>query len=148
MNHLHGRSGHLWQNRFHSCALDEKHFWTALRYVEQNPLRAGLVQDALAYPWSSAAAHVAGEDERELIDMSQWAQIMALSDWRRLLARPPAKADIKALRQCTHRGWPLAGDSALAKFEKMLGRRVRPLKRGRPKRAKESKARTDARQKP
>ena len=142
VNRLHGRSGHLWQNRFHSCALDEKHFWTALRYVEQNPLRAGLVQDALAYPWSSAAAHVAGEDERELIDMSQWTQIMAPSDWRRLLSRPPAKAEVKALRQCTHRGWPLAGDSALAKFEKILGRRVRPLPNGRPRKPRTKEQRT------
>jgi putative transposase len=37
------RVGHLWQNRFYSCALDERHFWVALRYVERNPVRANLV---------------------------------------------------------------------------------------------------------
>ena len=38
------RNGHLWQNRFYSCPLGETHLWTALRYVELNPVRAGLVE--------------------------------------------------------------------------------------------------------
>ena len=40
VNRLHRRSGHLWQNRFFSCALDESHCWQALAYVERNPVRA------------------------------------------------------------------------------------------------------------
>jgi putative transposase len=132
VNRLHGRSGHLWQNRFHSCALDEAHFWTALRYVEQNPLRAGLVDRATGYEWSSAVAHTTGEDDRKLLDMSKWAAMMDPGEWRRVLARQPAREELRALRKCTHRGWPLAGDRALAKIEKVLGRRVRPLRTGRP----------------
>jgi hypothetical protein len=50
--------GHLWQNRFYSCALDEAHLWAALRYVERNPIRAQLVTRPEEYFWSSAAAHV------------------------------------------------------------------------------------------
>src|SRR6266478_1975383 len=46
------QSGHVWQNRFYSCALDEEHKWTALRYVEQNPVRAGLVASAAEWLWS------------------------------------------------------------------------------------------------
>ena len=53
INRLHGRSGHLWQNRFYSVPLDEPHFWTALAYVEQNPVRAGMVRQAWTYAWSS-----------------------------------------------------------------------------------------------
>ena len=56
INRFHGRSGHLWQGRFGSCALDEAHYWAALRYVERNPVRARLVGQAWLYPWSSAAA--------------------------------------------------------------------------------------------
>ena len=41
-----GGSGHLWQNRFFSCPLDRDHLWTALRYVDLNPVRAGLVEEA------------------------------------------------------------------------------------------------------
>jgi putative transposase len=43
------RSGHLWQNRFFSCPLDEGHLWTALRYVELNPVRVGVVRKAEDY---------------------------------------------------------------------------------------------------
>ena len=52
-----GVSGHLWQGRFFSCVLDDSYVWAAVRYVEQNPVRAGLVTQAEAYPWSSAGAH-------------------------------------------------------------------------------------------
>src|SRR4051812_9724029 len=48
------RTGHLWQNRFFSCPMDEGHAWRALRYVDLNPVRAGLVGTAWEWPWSSA----------------------------------------------------------------------------------------------
>ena len=51
------QSGHVWQGRFYSCPLDESHLWAAVRYVERNPVRAGLVGDAADFPWSSAPAH-------------------------------------------------------------------------------------------
>ena len=56
------RSGHLWQNRYYCCPLAATHLWTALRYVEWNPIRAGLVREAADYRWSSAAAHCAGPE--------------------------------------------------------------------------------------
>jgi putative transposase len=47
-------SGHFWQNRYYSCPLDRIHQWTALAYVERNPVRAGMVSRAEDYVWSSA----------------------------------------------------------------------------------------------
>src|SRR5688572_33480527 len=41
-NRKYGLSGHLWQGRFYSCVLDEAHLWSAVRYVERNPVRAGI----------------------------------------------------------------------------------------------------------
>jgi hypothetical protein len=67
-----GRSGHLWQNRFFACVLAPDHLWTALAYVERNPVRAGMVGRARDYPWSSAAAHITGHDEHDLLDMEWW----------------------------------------------------------------------------
>src|SRR3989304_6265032 len=52
INRFHKRSGHLWQNRFFSCALDEVHLLRALAYVERNPVRAKLVRLAWQYEWS------------------------------------------------------------------------------------------------
>ncbi len=53
-NTRNGRTGHLWQNRYFACALGRNHLWTALAYVEGNPVRAGLARSAGEYPWSSA----------------------------------------------------------------------------------------------
>jgi putative transposase len=68
LNLRRGETGHVWQNRFYSCPLDQRHQWEALRYVELNPVRAGLAADAAAWPWSSAAAHLAGVDRSGILD--------------------------------------------------------------------------------
>ncbi len=65
------RAGHLWQARYGSVVLDEDHFWTAMVYIEHNPVRARLVDYAGAWRWSSAAAHLKGADESWL-DFSAW----------------------------------------------------------------------------
>jgi putative transposase len=56
-------TGHLWQGRFSSVAMDESHFVSALRYVALNPVRAGLVERAEDWRWSSTRAHIAGQDD-------------------------------------------------------------------------------------
>jgi len=63
VNFREGWRGHLWQGRFASYPLDEPYLLAAARYIEQNPVRAGLAGTPWEYPWSSAAAHVAGEDD-------------------------------------------------------------------------------------
>ena len=63
-----GRTGHLWQNRFFACALDPEHLWSALAYVDRNPVRAGMVERAAEYRWSSAAAHLGAADESGVME--------------------------------------------------------------------------------
>ncbi len=133
VNRLHGRSGHLWQNRFFSCPLGREHFWQALRYVEQNPLRRGLVRQAWKYPWSSAAAHVEGRDDSGLLNLAYWRQIASAVDWRKTLETPQADEQIERIRINTHTGRPLATDSLISKLEKLVNKRLRPLPVGRPK---------------
>jgi putative transposase len=55
-------TGHLWQGRFSSVAMDETHLVSALRYVALNPVRARLTERAEDWPWSSTEAHLAGAD--------------------------------------------------------------------------------------
>src|SRR5262249_58272690 len=62
VNFREGWRGHLWQGRFASFVLDEPYLPTAVRYVELNPVRAGLINAPSPYQWSSAAAHVRGPD--------------------------------------------------------------------------------------
>lgn len=52
-----GSEGRLWHGRYYSCPLDDAHLWDAVRYVERNPVRAGIVDRAEVHSWSSAPAH-------------------------------------------------------------------------------------------
>ena len=63
INFREGWRGFLWQGRFKSYPLGEHYVLAAARYIEQNPVRAKLVKEAWEYPWSSARAHVEGEDD-------------------------------------------------------------------------------------
>ena len=63
INFRKGWRGHLWQERFHSFAMDEDYLLACARYVELNPVRAGLVKRAEDWPWSSARAHLAAADD-------------------------------------------------------------------------------------
>ena len=133
INRMHGRSGHLWQNRFYSCPLGKIHFWRTLRYIEQNPLRSKVTKKAANYKWSSARAHLNGEDQTGLLNMSWWKQASAQIDWRQALQRPLAKKYAEQIRDKTSTGRPLAQDSFVSKLETFIGRRLRPLPAGRPK---------------
>jgi putative transposase len=137
VNRLHGRSGHLWQNRFYSCPLDGDHYWTAMAYAEQNPVRARLVRFAWRYPWSSAAAHCGeGPDRSGLLDLGVWGRSLAAKGWKQTLAERLKPQTLSTLRLNTHRGRPLGSDAFLSKIESLVGRRLRPLPVGRPRKKK------------
>jgi len=139
INRFHRRSGHLWQGRFYSCALDERHFWLAMKYVELNPVRARLHRKPWRYAWSSAAAHVDAGATSDLLNLSEWYDRISAAQWRRELSVEMSEMDINWLRSKTYTGRPLGSDSFLSKLERVLGRRVRPLPVGRPKKKKRAK---------
>jgi putative transposase len=87
VNRRHGRVGHLWQNRFFSCALDEVHLWRTMSYVERNPVRAKVVRLPWRYRWSSAAAHVGEADRTGLLDLRWWRRTWTPGKWKRELGR-------------------------------------------------------------
>ena len=160
INRFHKRSGHLWQGRFYSCALDSRHFWLAMKYIELNPVRARLCRKPWRYEWSSAAAHVDEKIESNVLgkrgqvqpaarnpsaslrtgcaipgflNLRKWYGRISAEQWRTKLAEGLTDVQIDRLRLRTHTGRPLGSDSFLSKLETALGRRVRPLSRGRPK---------------
>ena len=112
------RTGHLWQNRYFSCALDESHLWTAVRYVERNPVRSGLVDSVEAYEWSSAQAHLTGADTRDLVDMSWWAAAGGVERWQDLMASPEELDAIRLLQRHTYGGRPLGSEEFLEEIAK------------------------------
>src|SRR6516225_1532474 len=107
VNFREGWRGHLWQGRFASYVLDEPYLLTAARYVELNPVRAGMVNTPRQYRWSSAAAHLRGKDD-VLVRVSPLLQLQP--DWRRFLTRVIREEDLKTLRAHEHTGRPLGED--------------------------------------
>jgi putative transposase len=140
-NATYGRSGHLWQNRFYSCALNDEHYWLALAYVERNPARARLVGDAGAYRWSSAAAHLGGGDDTGLLNLITWREQVLVEFWRERLTLPEDDDLLQTLRLTTHTGRPLGSAAFLSHYEFLLGRRLQPLAVGRPSKPKEETVR-------
>ncbi|MEK0082105.1 transposase [Geminicoccaceae bacterium SYSU G07066] len=128
INQREGWVGHLWQGRFASCALDEAHLIAAVRYVELNPVRARLAARAEDWPWSSARAHLAGEDDG-LVSVGPLRD--AIGDWSTFLAGSPSEEAIAALRKHERTGRPLGDRRFVAALEQQLGRHLRPGKPGR-----------------
>lgn len=124
-----GRSGHLWQNRFFSCALGPGHLWAALAYVERNPVLAGLAQRAGDYRWSSAGAHLGGDDPASVLDLDWWRRENP-ENWEWRLNGGDRETDA-VLRSCTHAGRPFGSDDFVAEMAGQFGRR---WVRGRPPR--------------
>jgi len=133
-NRTHSRTGHLWANRYFSCPMDDEHAAVAMRYVEQNPVRAGLARQACEYPWSSARAHIDGTDPSGLLDLSGWSERWEGGKaWRKLLAVAPDLDAVSAIRSGTSTGWPVGGDDFISEIEATLGRPAKPKPRGRPR---------------
>ena len=134
-NMKYGFSGHLWQARPYSCVLDEEHLWRAIRYVELNPVRAHIVDRAVDYLWSSAAAHC-GLREDTLLD-AEWASRDEIQDWRQWLAPGNENEVDKRIRERTFTGRPCGNETFVREAERLIGRQLSPRKPGpKPKKAK------------
>jgi putative transposase len=133
LNARRGRTGHLWQNRFYSCALDQRHLWVALRYAERNPVRARLVQRPEHYQWSSAAAHLGIGAPCPWLDWQFHAEAGGVERWTSLLAEPEELAAIRTLQRGTFTGRPVGNAEFITQLEEDLGRPLAPRQRGRKK---------------
>jgi len=135
------QTGHLWQNRFFSCPLDAGHCWAALRYVEQNPVRAGMVQAAWDWPWSSATAHISAADPNGLLDLQAWKACWSGPLWKQALETSAADALLaERIRLATRTGRPFGTSDLAAALGRALGRSLLPAKRGRKPARSESAA--------
>jgi len=126
-NHVECCMGHLWQGRFFSCVLDDAPLWAAIRYIERNPVRAGLVTTARDYRWSSAAAQCGVRTDPLLAALPPEAAF--IPDWAAWLCDEDAVTS-DLLRQRTHTSRPLGSPEFLTHLATSLGRAVTPGKRG------------------
>lgn len=126
INRARGWHGHLWQGRYFSSALDDEYFWAAIRYVERNPVRAGMVVRAENYPWSSAAAHCGMRGDSLLTREPGWIRVTGMiSDWSSWLADNDDPCRIDLLRRNADRGLPCGSEGFIRELEEMTGRELR-----------------------
>ncbi|MBU2102024.1 MAG: transposase [Candidatus Omnitrophota bacterium] len=123
--------GHLWQGRFYSCILEDTHLYRAIRYVENNPLRAKIVKCAEDYEYSSAKDH-AKERDKPFIKLTEHKDIKSGKQWQDYL-REDDPYMTQEIRLKTSRGLVIGSVRFLSKLEKLLNRSLRCLSQGRPR---------------
>jgi len=134
INFREGWRGHLRQERFHSFVMNERYLLATVRYVELNPVRAGLCRKPQDWPWSSARAHLAGNNDALVSVQPMLARV---DDWSAYLDRATDRKTADAIRQHARTGRPTGSDRFLKHLESMAGRTIRKRKPG-PRRADNS----------
>lgn len=141
-NHKYERQGALWQGRYRATVIDaELYFITCSRYIEVNPVRAGMVASAIDYPWSSYAHHIGIKLDPLITDHAMYWALGNTPFAREAAYRSLIEQDIdpdimNAVAQATDKGWALGSERFKELLEKETRRRVSPAKRGRPVKAK------------
>ena len=131
INRVHELKGHLWQGRFFSSALDTNYFRNAVRYVELNPLQAGLVSKAEEYRWSSAAAHC-GLRHDPLVDGRPPAIAFSdIANWSVWLSAGLSQVASELLDRNVRKNLPCGSESFVENLERISGRHLRHKPAGR-----------------
>ena len=142
-NYTYKRSGTLWEGRYRATVVDsERYLLTLMRYIELNPVRAGMVVMPQDYPWSSYRRNALGEggpnadwltphEEYTRLGLDDIARQKA---YQALFALAIDQGDLVEIRDCTHKGWALGGERFRSEIE-VLGQRQAASKGvGRPRR--------------
>ncbi len=124
---MQGWSGYLWQGRFHSFVMDEDHLAACARYVELNPVRAGLTARPEDWRWSSARAHLAGADD---VLVRVGPMLSRDPDWSSFLMGGVEDAELQRLRRHTNTGRPCGNEAWIEGLERLTGRTLSKHKPG------------------
>ena len=142
INRTYRRSGTLWEGRFRSCLVQEDEYLLAChRYIELNPVRAGIVAHPADYPWSSYRSNAQGESSELLVTHPVYA---ALADnersrqfaYRELFRYELDPGQVDEIRTATNGNYALGSARFQEEISAAFGRRVTPGKSGRPRKIK------------
>jgi putative transposase len=142
INATYRRTGTLFEGRFKSSLVDsERYLLTCMRYIELNPVRAGMVSYPGDYRWSSYPHHVAGRVLEWLAEPEEYKRLGASPDerllaYRELFKEPLASNDVEAIRAHLNKDRALGSTRFQDEIKSILGRRVEIVPRGRPKKLK------------
>ena len=133
------RSGTLWEGRYKSSAVQSEHYLLACyRYIELNPVRAGMVNDPSKYSWSSYRCNALGLDASMCTPHSEYLALAASKDrrlaaYRALFNTHLASNLATEITLSINQGWALGSERFKNEIEALYGRRVKPAVIGRPK---------------
>ena len=138
-NECHSGVGTPWEGRYRATVLQAKtYLLNCSHYIEQNPVRVGLVKNAKDYLWSSFAHNALAKSE-EIITPSSEYLALGSSDKTRARAylalsrNKLSQQNVETITEATLHGWALGDKKFVARIEKQSGRRASPLPKGRPK---------------
>ncbi len=138
INAIHERTGTLWEGRFKSSVVDsESYFLACQRYIELNPVRAGMVVRAADYPWSSHAHYASSEAKSFLVAHECFVRLGATGDerkaaYRRLFVEAMSPAELRAIRAAANSSTALGTARFIESMSALAGRKAGPTRRGRP----------------
>ena len=138
-NHKYGKSGTLWEGRFKASSIDsEFYLLVCYRYIELNPVRAGMVKEPDDYAWSSYHANALGEKDPLITPHPTYlhlgqTEVERQSAYRNLFNDTLKDNLLTEIRQTTQTGTPLGSDKFKQQVEDLLGVKTGYMKRGRPK---------------
>ena len=139
-NRWRNRTGTLWEGRYKAVVINsERYLLACYRYIERNPVRAGLVDDPAEYPWSSYHSNAFGSPDPLVRPHGLYLGLGATERSRRaayraLCALEVDASAVTALRRATQTGWALGDERFRRAVERAAGRRAAPLRKGRPRR--------------
>jgi putative transposase len=126
------QSGRIWQNRFFSCVVEhDPYLWAVARYIERNPLKVGLAENAEDYRWSSAKAHMTGSFD-SLLSTNTWLTPQDQNVYAEFVRSEDEETD-DAIRKSTRTGRPFGSGSFIDSLEFRLNQSLKPKKPGRPR---------------
>jgi len=132
-NRKRGQKGHLWQGRFYSCLVTGSHIKEAFRYVENNPVRAKMVDRAWQYSWSSAREHLG--KRYNVIQLADAGDFIEIGNWKNYLYSKEDGNFLDEIRDRTRKGLVLASEIFIDTIEKDFGIKITRNGPGRPKKS-------------
>jgi putative transposase len=138
INDTQSRTGSLWEGRYRASLIEaDDYYFACSRYIELNPVRAGLAKTPGAYRWSSYKANAEGKADLLISPHQLYTDLAATPSaraeaYRSLFEGALSEEALGAIRSAVNGGWPLGADSFRSLVSRHAGRTLKPRKRGRP----------------
>jgi putative transposase len=135
-NYCYRRTGTLWEGRYKATLIDsETYLLSCMRYIEMNPVRAGMVSHPSEYPWSSYGRNALGREDSLVVPHLEYRRLgrgeeQRQSAYRQLFRSRLGESVVNEIRNATNKAWVLGTDRFKGRIQQQLERRVQPSERG------------------